>query len=733
MSTSSKKNIMSKSQRYTELLELMLANVALDDFLEKLLTQLESDVFGAKASFLFLSPDHSHFVCKASASLGSEYEDFIKSVNMYEHNLSCGKAFVQGQLCVIEDVKKSEPWQPYLEAAAAKNVRACWSYPIVKEDASVLGVVSLYYPEPRQPNTSELAIMQEISKIACLYVEHKRAQTQILLSSAMTEYLPVGIVVTDEHINMIDVNPAMCKLSGFDKSELLGRSPISFSFNSHVMAESFDSLRNLKTGQSWVSELDLKKKSGEIYTAEICITVIRDEKGGISRTVALVTDVTEKKHSEKTINYQAHYDLLTHLPNRNSFYKQLNTSIAHARSNKSNFYIMLLDLDHFKEINDSIGHEYGDELLALIAAQRLETVLQAGDTVARLGGDEFGFIFNSRYDYAQIVQVANCILEKVSCPLSIKTMSDSYISSSIGIAHYPQDGSNIEELLKSADQAMYESKSKGRNSYTFFTDELKEAAQKKAILHRELRIALYEKPEQFSLFFQPIVCKNTHVPSQLEALLRWQHPEQGLISPADFIPLAEKTGLASKLGEIVQDKACQALAELRKQGIQSKVSINFSTDEFKNPQICEQFFSSLNKYGLQADDVIIEITESLFAENATQTLAHLKCFREAGVHIAIDDFGTGYSSLSYLASFPIDEIKIDRSFVSNIHVEQRKQSLVSAMINIGHSLGMYIVAEGVEESAELDFLTEQKCDLIQGYFIQRPAPLDEIIQRYKID
>lgn len=717
------------AEHYAKIVEMIISDKSLDNFLDFLAQQLENDIADCKASFLLLSRDNSHFTCVSAPSLGQRYQQYMNDLGIEKKTGTCGDAITYNRLCVFEDITQSEQWQPYLDFAKEKNIGAAWSYPISDNDNNVLGSLDVYCAESRSPNDTELAVLQEISKLAYLCIKYHRANMSSSLSSLITYYLPIGILVTDQNLDIIEVNPALCNISGFDKSDLIGQKPVNFSSGSYAMKKLNNALKNLETGQSWTVEMDFKKKSGEFYTAETCITVIRDANGYINRSIALITDITERKRSEKTIEYQAHYDLLTHLPNRHSFYKQLNKSIERARVNNASFYTMLLDLDHFKEINDSIGHEYGDELLRLIA-QRLETLLEEDDVVARLGGDEFGFIFGSRYEYAQIVQIADTILEKVAHPLSIKTMSDSYISSSIGIAYYPQDGKNIEELLKSADQAMYESKSKGRNSYTFFTTKLKEEAQKKAILHRELRIALYEKPEQFSLFFQPIVKSHNAELIQLEALLRWQHPEQGLISPADFIPLAEKTGLASKLGEIVQQQACKSAAELKQKGIKTKVSINFSNDEFKNEAIGEHFLAQLKHYGLCAEDVVIEITESLFAEDETRTLKHLTYFRDNGIHIAIDDFGTGYSSLSYLASFPIDELKIDRVFVSNIHNDKRKQSLVSAIINIGHRLGMYIVAEGVEQAEELDFLEQQKCDLIQGYFFDKPMPLADILRKY---
>lgn len=718
-----------KLERYSKLLELAVTDAPFKEMLTQLLIQLESDIGACKASFLLASKDDSHFICTASPSLGKAYESEINKLGINKQTGSCGSAIVNQKLCIIKDVSQSEFWKPYLEFAQQKNIKSSWSYPIRDQENNIVGSVDVYHEEARHPKDKELEIIKEISRIACLKIEHERAKANNSLSSVITNYLPVGILVTDKELNIIDVNPALCSISGFDKEELIGQKPFSFSLDSNAMNKLFNMLKHLDAGQSWTSEMAFKKKSGETYISETRITLVRDSQGKVTRGIGLITDITEKKETEKTIEYQTHYDLLTGLPNRNSFYKQLSKNISRAQSKHNNFYIMLLDLDHFKEINDSIGHEYGDELLVLIA-KRLEKLLAKSDMIARLGGDEFGFIFNNELEHKKIIEMADSILKTVSHPLSIKEMSDSYISSSIGIAHYPKDGKNIEELLKSADQAMYESKSKGRNSYTFFTKKLKEAAQRKAILHRELRIAVYEKPDQFSLHFQPIIQKETKKLCQLEALLRWHHPEYGLISPVDFIPLAEKSGLASKVGGIVQENACKAASIFKKSGIQTKVSINFSTDEFKNDTVCENFLTLLRQYHLKPEDVVVEITESLFAENAEQTLKHLKRFKNQGIHIAIDDFGTGYSSLSYLASFPIDELKIDRSFVSNIHKDKRKMSLVRSIINIGHSLDMYIVAEGVEQSEELNFLESEGCNLIQGYLISKPKPLDEIIEKY---
>lgn len=732
MKVASKNNKSSaKFERYSKMLELMVSDNSLEETLNFLLLQLESSIEGSKASFLLTSRDKSRFICTASSSLGKAYQDQVNELRVKKETGSCGAAITSKSLDVIENVFESEFWQPYLDFAHEKNIKSSWSYPIQNNDDEIIGSLDVYHKDERSPTEDELSIIKEISKLACLNVEHNNAKASYSLSSAITNYLPIGLIVCDERLNIIDVNPALCKISGYKKEEFIGRKPTFFSSSSHSMRNLFSILDKLDTGRSWTEEIELEKKSGETYISETCVTLIRDKDGKVKRSIASVTDITEKKRSEKTIEYQSNYDLLTHLPNRRSFYEQLNKNISRASLSDTEFHIMLLDLDHFKEINDSIGHEYGDKLLVLIA-KRLEGVLEDGSIVSRLGGDEFGFILNSQYKHEKILKLANRILKKVSRPLSIKRVSDSYISSSIGIACYPKDGGNIEELLKSADQAMYQSKSKGRNSYTFFTKKLKDEAKRKANLHRELRIALYEKPEQFNLFFQPIVAKESAKLIQVESLLRWHHPTQGMISPIEFIPLAEKTGLACQLGSIVREKACEAASALKINGIKDvKVSINFSTDEFKNKLIYEQFLKLLEKHKLKPKDVVTEITESLFAEDEEQVYKTLKRFREGGIHIAIDDFGTGFSSLSYLAHFPADELKIDRSFITSIHTDSRKMSLVDSIINLGHSLGMYIVAEGVEEPEELEFLENKGCDLIQGYLIDKPLPLKILIEQYK--
>ena len=439
--------------------------------------------------------------------------------------------------------------------------------------------------------------------------------------------------------------------------------------------------------------------------------------------ITLATTINAMFRNEETIQRQAHYDELTQLPNRRLFRDRLQQMMRQVLRHGGALSLLLIDLDRFKEVNDTLGHNAGDDLL-VDAARRIRGCIRDTDTVARMGGDEFVVILGDLTDHAGIERVAQSILDRLTEPFMLGT-EQVYVSASIGIALYPDDAADIETLLKHADQAMYVSKGLGRNCYSYFTGEMQQQAQKRLRLTNDLRGALAR--QELRVYYQPIVELATGKIHKAEALLRWQHPTRGLVNPVDFIPLAEESGMIGAIGDWVFRQAANQCKLLKLQYDASfQISVNKSPAQFRNDEPrAQQWLKLLDELGLAGQGITIEITEGLLLDAGDTVQTRITALREAGMQVAIDDFGTGYSSLSYLKKFDIDHLKIDRSFVSNLEHNPDDLALCEAIIVMAHKLGLKVIAEGVETPLQRDMLQAAGCDFAQGFLFSRPVPADQ--------
>lgn len=443
-----------------------------------------------------------------------------------------------------------------------------------------------------------------------------------------------------------------------------------------------------------------------------------EENKDILEVVGSMIDITERKKAEETIHYMAHYDSLTQLPNRTLFNEKLRKALGEAKQNKEKIGVMFIDLDRFKNINDTLGHSTGDTLLKAVA-NRLLGCLRKGDAVSRQGGDEFAIFFTD-ITHQEVGDIAQRIIDMMTESIMLDHL-EIYITPSIGISVFPDDGEDIEVLLKNADAAMYLAKEQGKNNYQFFSEELHQAIAKKLKLESELRRALEDK--QFKLYYQPKINIHTGEIIGTEALIRWEHPELGLISPVQFIPLAEETGLIVKIGEWVMRTACSQTKKWQEAGREHlSIAVNISLRQFMQNNLIEMITEILEETGLSPEYLELEITESM-ALDVNYTIRTLNRLKSLGVSISIDDFGTGYSSLSYLSQFPIDRLKIDQSFVRNLNASN--QAIVKTIIDMAHNMNIAVIAEGVETQTHVDFLKDQLCKEVQGYFYSKPLPHDE--------
>jgi diguanylate cyclase (GGDEF)-like protein/PAS domain S-box-containing protein len=555
--------------------------------------------------------------------------------------------------------------------------------------------------------------------------ERKNLEESLRLSSLVLEHSSEGMVVTDADNLIIAVNPAFSSITGYSFDEVKGKNPRIFKSGNHDAAFYQKMWQVLHTSGQWRGEIWDRRKNGEIHAKLLTINTIRNEDGSVHRYVALFSDITERTLSEELIWRQANFDTLTGLPNRNMFRDRLEQEVKKADREDRPLALLLIDLDQFKEVNDTLGHAVGD-LLLKDAACRIISCVREADTVARLGGDEFTVVLSEISDNSHVDDVAQKIIRKLSEPFHLVN-EVVFVSASVGITLYPIDTTDIDALMKNADQAMYVAKNRGRNRSSYFTTSLQEAAQAKLRMTNDLRGAL--EARQFMVHFQPIIELSTGSIHKAEALLRWQHPERGMVGPMEFIPLAEESGLINEIGDwVFKESARWAKHWCNLFGDDFQVSVNKSPVQFRNENyhFAEKWFEHLQSLGISGRNMVIEITEGLLLNADAHVADELLKFRDAGINVAIDDFGTGYSSLSYLKKFDIDYLKIDQSFVNNLETDPDNMALSEAIIVMAHKLGIKVIAEGIETEGQRKLLTAAGCDYGQGYLFSRPVPPEDL-------
>ena len=550
----------------------------------------------------------------------------------------------------------------------------------------------------------------------------EQANASLALLARVFSNSSEAIIITNADNRIIAANPAFTELTGYEEKEAVGRNP-SFLSAGTSSRETYQKMwTEITTKGAWQGELWDRRKGGEPYPKWLSIAVVRDNSGQVSNYIGAFVDISERKASEERIRHLALHDALTSLPNRFSLNEQLTQTLAFAHRNGKQLALMMIDLDRFKYINDTLGHQTGDKLLVQVA-QRLIQSVRSSDIVARLGGDEFVVVLAGIDSPADAAHVADKIATAVAAPYQIDDIA-LRTSPSIGICIYPDDATESGDLLKKADMAMYHAKSKGRNNYQFFTDDMHLAAVTRMAMENDLRTGIEQR--QFVLHYQPQLDLRTGRLVGVEALVRWRHPARGLVPPMDFIPIAEETGLILPLGHWVMAEACRQLQEWRTKGIAHiRMSVNLSASQFLDKELPGRIRSILAETGLAAGYLDLEVTESMSMAAPSETIAMMQALTADGLSLAIDDFGTGYSSLAYLKLFPIGTLKIDRSFVKDIETDPNDADICDVTVLLAHKLGLDVVAEGVETEAQLKYLLSIGCEKIQGYLISKPLPAAE--------
>jgi diguanylate cyclase (GGDEF)-like protein/PAS domain S-box-containing protein len=558
--------------------------------------------------------------------------------------------------------------------------------------------------------------------------EKKENEVLLIMSESVFFHTTEGIIITDPKGTILRINPAVTKIYGYSEDDLLGENPRilkSLQHGSDFYKRMWTSLN--ETG-SWSGEIWNRRKNNEIFPEWLSINGVYDEKRNLIHYVAVFKDISELKESEEKLRHQVSHDALTGLPNRVLFEDRLQQAIARAERKGVTLAVLFLDMDNFKHINDSLGHQVGDSFLKVIAG-RLQEACRDEDTVARLGGDEFVILLTEYSERINVVEVTRRLLEILGAPLTLENHNMNP-AASIGITVFPEDGKDAQGLMKNADLAMYKAKAMGKGTYSLFNQDMNDQVKKRMELESRLLNSLLN--EEISLVYQPKITVQNRQVMGVEALVRWNSPDIGFISPLDFIPLAEETGFIMPLGDWILEKALSDLKEIHDlSGNAIDMAVNLSVRQFWDKELILRIEKIVNASQINPAFISLEITENMAMEDSEVALDIMDKLINLGTTLSIDDFGTGYSSYSYLKRFQAKSLKIDKSFVDELPHEKKTSAIMENLIDLGHTLGMEVVAEGVEDKAQYDFLNKTGCDIIQGYYFSKPLLKNELINYLK--
>jgi len=561
--------------------------------------------------------------------------------------------------------------------------------------------------------------------------EQRRTENRLRMAATVFENTTGAILVTDPAGYIVQVNKNFTQITGYSSDEVVDQLPSLFVSGVHEPHFYSSVVASLREQGRWEGEIWQQRKNGEVFPTWSGVTAVQDNEGDLVSFVGFFVDISERKASEARIESLAYYDGLTGLPNRTLFQDRLSGALQVAERRNEWVAVLFLDLDRFKPINDTLGHAAGDVMLKEVG-RRLRSCVRESDTVARMGGDEFTMLLSGLKSREAAMRGGVHVAEKVLsalAPAFILQEREFFISASIGIALYPQDGVEGSALLQNADTAMYHAKSVGKDTFKFYQADMNARALERLSLENDLRKALLD--DAFVLNYQPQFDCATRRLTGAEALLRWEHPQLGAVSPAMFIPIAEEIGLVNALGDWVLDRACRQMAEWHDAGYPlPRMAINLSARQFSEGELAEQVATVIERYRLHPAGIELELTESILLQDVDETMQTLAALKKLGVHIAVDDFGTGYSSLNYLKDFPIDTLKIDRSFIHAMHAGSRDARLAEAIVAMGRSLQLRVIAEGVETAEQLQLLEQFGCDEVQGFFLGKPMTAEELQKQH---
>ncbi|MET0048942.1 MAG: EAL domain-containing protein [Sedimenticola sp.] len=701
-------------------------NATLAEVLEEVVLLAETQTENLNGSILLLEGKNLRH--GAAPNLPHAYTQLIDGLEIGPEVGSCGTAAYTSQRVIVENVQTDPLWANFKQLGTEYGFSACWSEPILDSAKNILGTFALYHPEPTVPDDHEILVIETMAQIASIAIERSRSVDKLRQSATIYQSTLEGVIITDADSKIVDVNNAFENITGYTREEVIGQNPRILQSDRHDSDFYYQLWHSLSASGQWRGEIWNRRKNGEIFPEWLNISSISDSKGKVTNYIGVFSDITSIKRSEEKLDHLAHHDPLTDLPNRLLFNSHLEQTIKHARRNNSVFAVLFMDLDRFKNINDSLGHKAGDQLLQQLAI-RLKDTVRVDDIVARISGDEFVILLEDIGNAENTAIAVEKIMTIFNQPFELDK-HEIRVTSSVGITLYPDNGDNVSSLLRNADAAMYRAKDEGRNTYQFYNQEMTNIAFERILMENALRVALNE--HEFHLLYQPQVIMETGELIGAEALIRWHHPEIGEVLPSKFIPLAEENGLIHDIGIWVVETACCQGKRWLDEGFDfGRISVNIARPQLQHSDFVESIKEMLARIRFPANKLELEITESFIMQNTEQAIQQLDALRILGVRISIDDFGTGYSSMSYLKLLPIDKLKIDQSFVRDIPHDPNDMAITEAVIALGKALDLQVIAEGVETEQQASFLIEKGCLQAQGYLFGHPVSESELKKRYK--
>ncbi|MDO8651938.1 MAG: EAL domain-containing protein [Undibacterium sp.] len=717
-----------------EILEMIALDKPLTHILQDVCDRMERLLDnGGLCAIMLLDSGTQSLTLGAAPSLPENFCSELENIPVGLNSGSCAAAIHNDLITIVEDIASSPLWKNCADIALQQGLHSCWSLPIRTAFNVVLGTIDVYHHARHSPTEDEQALIMDASDLIALAIDKKHMEQSLEESEeryrAVVTNLTEGIMVLGSKGQILTCNPSAERILKITDASTVGRRHRYFK---RIISEDGSQIKIgedpastvFRTGTP-IFNLSIGLELHDHTIAWLLVNVLPINQVSNSATTAVLisfTDTTEVRETQRQLHYIASHDALTGLPNRHQLSQRLTLALANAQYQKKKVAVLFLDLDRFKNVNDTAGHAAGDTLLCDVAT-RLNSCIRTTDMLVRLGGDEFVIVAEDFDNALHLKDLAERVLARMREPFMIDS-NEYHLGSSIGISIFPHDASDGPTLLRCADSAMYLAKESGRNNYQFFTTELNVRAQHRYALEKNLRRALTE--QEFLVYYQPKVCLKTSRIVGAEALIRWQMPDLGLIPPNEFIPISEEIGLILPIGRWVLEQSCrQAKIWREKFSPDLVISVNISPKQFQDPSLLQFIQQVLSNIGLPGQALQLEITEGLLMGEAELLLPVFNAIKKLGVSISLDDFGTGFSSLSYLQRFPIDNLKIDRSFIRDIPQNQDSVVLTRAIIAMANALGMSVTAEGVEKADQMFFLTDSGCQEMQGFYFSKPLPVSD--------